>query len=109
MSGICSTAAHWALQYLLSADTRHVQGGCAHFFVPSVVIRPPVAAAQPFAIFADVSSCNSNRRARESKVLTGWGKRDLSQLRVFPTHASRHCRCRLVTLRLNPDRTNSGI
>ena len=41
MSGVSSTAAHWALQYLLSDGTRQVQGGCAHFFVSSVVIVNP--------------------------------------------------------------------
>src|SRR5208337_2544412 len=42
MSGVSSTAAHWALQYLLPDGTRQVQGGCAHFFVSSfVIVNPP--------------------------------------------------------------------
>jgi hypothetical protein len=39
MSGTSSIAAHCALQYSLSEETGHVQGGCAHLFFSSVAIE----------------------------------------------------------------------
>jgi hypothetical protein len=38
MSGMSSTAAQAALQYLLSASALQLQFGCAHFFVSFILI-----------------------------------------------------------------------